>query len=227
MDNGNWKVWEVTHRASRLPDSEWTRLWSTPWFVPNSPNLVALAGIRAGGLQAEPCPNHQGLIRATGITFLPFSSEICRLLWIGTQIILSFLEEKKGYNLFFIIGTYTTQQCVRLYSGPWFAHWPFGPVECCACRAEVIINWCLTFFVWLSLSDVIAASLTIADLSLWEVSHKRGLLGVTVDLKISAPFYKKHTAHHLWNMSFTESERNKVFYRCWAQLQLFLFINVQ
>lgn len=56
-------------------------------------------------------------------------------------------------RIFFIIGPYTAQQCVRaysdpcvqqqsvpLYSGSWSAHWPFVPVECCACRAEVIIN---------------------------------------------------------------------------------------
>lgn len=188
-----WEV-DVTHRASRLPDSEWTRLWSTPWFVPNSPAPAELSLSKPSGI-------NQG----TGTTFLPFSSVICRLLWIGTQRSLFFwkirrviifssllaLPQPRSVCVCTVARVSSSSPCVCTVVLV-FANWPFVPVECCACRAEVIINWCLTVFVWLSLSDVIAAPLTNAELSLWEVSLKRGILGATVDLKIWAPFDKKH-----------------------------------
>lgn len=234
-----WKVNDI-HRASRLPDSESTRHWSTPWFVPNSPDPVAPAGIRTGGAASrtlsEPSGNNQGNWNDLPYIFicnlsatLNRNSEKSLFFWkIGRVIIFSsLLALTQPSRVCVYSGPCVQQHSSRLCNGPWFAHWPFVPVECCACRAEVIINWCLAFFVWLSLSDVIAAPLTNAELSLWEVSLKRGIWGATVGLKIWAPFYKKHMAHCLWNMFFTESERNKVFYRWWAQLQLFLFINVQ
>lgn len=202
-----WEV-EVPHRASRLPDSSLVH----PLICTKQPKSCSSCWYQK---QAEPCQNHQGLIRATKITFLPFSSlnrnsEKSLFFWKIRRVIifssLLALPQPISACVCTVARVTSSSPCLCAVVLV-FANWLFVPVECCACRAEVIINWCLTFFVWLSLSDVIAAPLTNTELSLWEVSLKRGLLGATVDLKIWAPFYTKHTAHRLWNVFFTESER--------------------
>lgn len=57
----------------------------------------------------------------------------------------------------------------------------------------------------LSLSDVFAALLINAELSLWEVSHKKVVFRCILDLRVRSPW--KRTAHCLCDMFFSEFER--------------------
>lgn len=90
------------------------------------------------------------------------------------------------------------------------------PAKCGACRAEVTTNWRLTFFVWLSLSNVIATPL---KKRLSRHCRKFPLKSCFRCFFGSKDLHISHNTPFICNMLFRFSERVQVFYRFCARIE--------